>query len=120
MQLRPRSPFDMLGGPMQSDIFNIAQSEPNPGIGLIQDPGISYTTGNLYNDTDTGGLQILDNFTTIDQQIFNDGFRPGTTQLTNAGNRGYTGGGSPPVFSDSVPTPSMDQLFGRAFAGKPI
>jgi hypothetical protein len=112
MQLKP--------GPKKSDLFNIAQVEPNPGIGLIQDPGISNITGNLYNDTDTGGLQILDNFTTIDQQIFNDGFRPGTTQLTNAGNRGYTGGGSPPVFSDSVPTPSMDQLFGRAFAGKPI
>jgi hypothetical protein len=114
MQLKPGSPFDMLGGPMQSDIFNIAQPEQNPGIGLIQEPGISYITGNLYDDTSTGPPQIL-----------SDTPRSYGVQLQNFGNRGYTGGGTPPVFSDGVnvnqnPTPSMDQLFGRAFAGKPI
>jgi len=114
MQIKPGSPFDMLGGPMQSDIFNIAQPEQNPGIGLIQEPGISYITGNLYDDTSTGPPQIL-----------SDTPRSYGVQLQNFGNRGYTGGGTPPVFSDGVnvnqnPTPSMDQLFGRAFAGKPI
>ena len=103
MQLKPGSPFDMLGGPMQSDVFNIGQVEQNPGIGLIQNPEISYITGDLFGDINTGPPQLIN----------------------EAGNRGYTGGGAPPVFMDGVnvnqnPTPSMDQLFGRAFAGKPI
>ena len=67
------------------------------------------TIGNLYDDTSTGPPQIL-----------SDTPRSYGVQLQDFGNRGYTGGGSPPVFSDSVPTPSMDKLFGRAFAGKPI
>jgi hypothetical protein len=120
MQIKPGSPFDLLGGVMQSDIFNIVQPEQNPGMDYSQ---FTPTIGNLYDDTYTG--PTVDNFTAIDQQIFNDGFRPGTTQLTNAGNRGYTGGGSPPVFNNGVninqnQTSGMDQLFGRAFAGKPV
>ena len=128
MQIKPGMPFNMLGGPMQSDIFNVAKAEPNPGMDYSQ---LTPTIGNLYNDTDTGSPQILDNdrlddgSTFIDQQIFNAGFRPGTIQLTNAGNRGYTGGGSPPVFNNGVninqnQTSGMDPLFGRAFAGKPV
>jgi hypothetical protein len=114
MQLKPGSPFDMLGGPMQSDLFNIGQVEQNPGIGLIQDPGISYITGDLFGDINTGPPQTL-----------NETPRSYGVQLQDFGNRGYTGGGTPPVFSDSVnvnqnPTLSMDQLFGRAFAGRPI
>jgi hypothetical protein len=113
----------------QMDLFNIAgKAEPNPGMDYSQ---LTPTIGNLYNDTDTGSPQILDYdrpgyaSTFIDQQIFNAGFRPGTEQLTNAGNRGYTGGGSPPVFNNGVninqnQTSGMDPLFGRAFAGKPI
>jgi hypothetical protein len=119
-QPKPGMPFNMLGGSMQSDLFNIAQPEQNPGMDYSQ---FTPMIGNLYNDTYTG--PTVDNFTAIDQQIFNDGFRPGTTQLTNAGNRGYTGGGAPPVFKDGVninqnPSVGMDQLFGRAFAGKPV
>ena len=30
MQLKPRSPFDMIDELMQSDVFNIVKSEPNP------------------------------------------------------------------------------------------
>jgi hypothetical protein len=112
----------------EMDFFNIAQPEQNPGMDYSQ---FTPTIGNLYDDTYTGSPQILDNdrlgdgSTFIDQQIFNAGFRPGTTQLTNAGNRGYTGGGSPPVFNNGVninqnQTSGMDQLFGRAFAGKPV
>jgi len=120
MQVKPGMPFNMLGGSMQSDLFNIAQPEQNPGMDYSQ---FTPMIGNLYNDTYTG--PTVDNFMAIDQQIFNDGFRPGTTQLTNAGNRGYTGGGAPPVFKDGVninqnPSVGMDQLFGRAFAGKPV
>ena len=112
----------------EMDFFNIAKAEQNPGMDYSQ---FTPTIGNLYDDTYTGSPQILDNdrlgdgSTFIDQQIFNAGFRPGTTQLTNAGNRGYTGGGSPPVFNNGVninqnQTSGMDPLFGRAFAGKPI
>ena len=36
MQIKPGSPFDMLGGPMQSDIFNIAKAEQNPGMDYSQ------------------------------------------------------------------------------------
>jgi len=114
------------GTPLQTqiDLFNIAQPvatvEPNPGIGLIQDPGISNITGNLYNDTSTGSPQTL-----------NETPRSYGVELQDFGNRGYTGGGSPPVFIDTKqinqnptlsmsPTLSMDQVFGRAFAGKPI
>jgi hypothetical protein len=128
MQVKPGMPFNMLGEPMQSDIFNVAKAEPNPGMDYSQ---LTPTIGNLYNDINTGAPQILDYdrpgyaSTFIDQQIFNAGFRPGTEQLTNAGNRGYTGGGSPPVFNNGVninqnQTSGMDQLFGRAFAGKPV
>ena len=120
MQVKPGLPFNMLGGPMQSDVFNIGQVEQNPGIGLIQDPGISNITGNLYNDTSTGSPQTL-----------NETPRSYGVELQDFGNRGYTGGGSPPVFIDTKqinqnptlsmsPTLSMDQVFGRAFAGKPI
>jgi len=114
------------GTPLQTqiDLFNIAQPvatvEPNPGIGLTQDPGISNITGNLYNDTSTGSPQTL-----------NETPRSYGVELQDFGNRGYTGGGSPPVFIDTKqinqnptlsmsPTLSMDQVFGRAFAGKPI
>jgi hypothetical protein len=112
MQLKPGSPFDMLGGPMQSDIFNIAQPEPNPGIGLIQDPGISYITGNLYNDTSTGSPQLL-NSTLIPTGVINQDRLPS----------GSLRGNNPipqPIYERPEPNVSMDQLFGRAFAGKPI
>ena len=120
MQVKPGMPFNMLGGSMQSDLFNIAQPEQNPGMDYSN---FTMTTGDLFGDVSSG--PTVDNFTAIDQQIFNDGFRPGTTQLTNAGNRGYTGGGAPPVFKDGVninqnPSVGMDKLFGRAFAGKPV
>jgi len=103
MQLNP--------GPKKADLFNIAQVEQNPGMDYSQ---FTPTIGNLYDDTSTGPPQIL-----------SDTPRSYGVQLQDFGNRGYTGGGTPPVFSDSVnvnqnPTPSMDQLFGRAFAGKPI
>src|SRR5210317_1918463 len=112
MQIKPGSPFDMLGGPMQSDIFNIAQPEQNPGIGLIQDPGISYITGNLYNDTSTGSPQLL-NSTLIPTGVINQDRLPS----------GSLRGNNPipqPIYERPEPNVGMDQLFGRAFAGKPI
>jgi len=113
MKVKPGLPFNMLGGPMQSDIFNIAQPEQNPGMDYSQ---FTPTIGNLYNDTNTGPPQTLDELVASAKN---------GVQLQDFGNRGYTGGGTPPVFMDGVnvnqnPTPSMDQLFGRAFAGKPI
>jgi len=100
-------------GPEKSDIFNIAQPEQNPGMDYSQ---FTPTIGNLYNDTNTGPPQTLDELVASAKN---------GVQLQDFGNRGYTGGGTPPVFMDGVnvnqnPTPSMDQLFGRAFAGKPI
>ena len=90
MQLKP--------GPEKSDLFNIAQVEPNPGIGLIQDPGISYITGDLFGDINTGPPQTL-----------NETPRSYGVELQDFGKQ-----------INQNPTPSMDQLFGRAFAGKPI
>jgi hypothetical protein len=125
MQAKTRLPFNMLGGPMQSDIFNIAQPVQNPGIGLIQDPGISYITGDLFGDINTG-LNDEDRIAAKGTPLQAFQKQDHEAQLReNVGNRGYTGGGAPPVFIDGVnvnqnPTPSMDQLFGRAFAGKPI
>jgi hypothetical protein len=112
MQLKPGSPFDMLGGPMQSDIFNIAQPEQNPGIGLIQNPGISYITGNLYDDTSTSPPQLL-NSTLIPTGVINQDRLPS----------GSLRGNNPiaePIYERPGPDIGMDQLFGRAFAGKPI
>ena len=84
-QLKPGSPFDMLGGPMQSDIFNIAQVEPNPGMDYSN---LTMTTGNLYNDINTGSPQTLSDIQ--------------------------------PIYERPEPNIGMDQLFGRAFAGKPV
>mgnify|MGYP000951460187 CR=1 FL=1 len=95
MQLKPGSPFDMLGDPMQSDIFNIAQPEQNPGMDYSQ---FTPTIGNLYNDTSTGSPQTL-----------NETPRSYGVELQDFGKQ-----------INQNPTPSMDQLFGRAFAGKPI
>jgi len=95
MQLKPEVSFDMLGGPMQSDIFNIAKSEPNPGMDYSQ---FTPTIGNLYNDTSTGSPQTL-----------NETPRSYGVELQDFGKQ-----------INQNPTPSMDQLFGRAFAGKPI
>ena len=85
MQIKPGSPFDMLGGPMQSDIFNIAQVEPNPGMDYSN---LTMTTGNLYNDINTGSPQTLSDIQ--------------------------------PIYERPEPNIGMDQLFGRAFAGKPV
>jgi len=112
MQLKPGSPFDMLGGPMQSDIFNIAQPEQNPGIGLIQDPGVSYITGDLFGDINTGPPQLL-NSTLIPTGVINQDRLPS----------GSLRGNNPipqPIYERPGPNIGMDQLFGRAFAGKPI
>jgi hypothetical protein len=120
MQMKPGLPFDMLGGPMQSDIFNIAQVEANPGMDYSN---VTNITGDLFGNTLTGSPQIL-----------SETPRSYGVQLQDFGNRGYTGGGSPPVFIDGVnvnqitqpiyerpeTNASMGQLFGRAFAGKPI
>jgi hypothetical protein len=113
MQIKPGSPFDMLGGPMQSDIFNIAKVEQNPGIGLIQDPGISNITGDLFGDINTGPPQILSE--TDDPRLMtmsNDFFDP----------RGLAYGNQipQPIYERPGPNIGMDQLFGRAFAGKPV
>ena len=106
------------GAPLQTqmDLFNIGQPvatvEPNPGIGLIQDPGISYTTGNLYNDTSTGSPQLL-NSTLIPTGAINQDRLPS----------GSLRGNNPtpqPIYERPGPDIGMDQLFGRAFAGKPI
>ena len=116
MQLKPGSPFDMLGGPMQSDLFNIAQPvatvEPNPGIGLIQDPGISYITGDIFGDINTGPPQLL-NSTLIPTGVINQERLPS----------GSLRGNNPipqPIYERPGPDIGMDQLFGRAFAGKPV
>jgi len=112
MQVKPGLPFNMLGGPMQSDVFNIGQVEQNPGIGLIQDPGISNITGNLYNDTSTGSPQLL-NSTLIPTGVINQDRLPS----------GSLRGNNPipqPIYERPEPNVGMDQLFGRAFAGKPI
>ena len=115
MQIKPGSPFDMLGGPMQSDIFNIAQPEQNPGIGLIQDPGISYITGDLFGDINTGPPQLL-NSTLIPTGVINQDRLPS----------GSLRGNNPipqPIYArpeTNAYTSNMEQLFGRAFAGKPI
>jgi len=112
-QLKPGSPFDMLGGPMQSDVFNIGQVEQNPGIGLIQDPGISNITGDLFGDINTGPPQILSS-TLIPTGVINQERLPS----------GVLRGSNPipqPIYERPSPhVVSMDQLFGRAFAGKPI
>ena len=112
-QLKPGSPFDMLGGPMQSDVFNIGQVEQNPGIGLIQDPGISNITGDLFGDINTGPPQILSS-TLIPTGVINQERLPS----------GVLRGSNPipqPIYERPSPhIVSMDQLFGRAFAGKPI
>jgi hypothetical protein len=97
---------------MQSDIFNIAQPEQNPGIGLIQNPGISYITGNLYDDTSTSPPQLL-NSTLIPTGVINQDRLPS----------GSLRGNNPiaePIYERPGPDIGMDQLFGRAFAGKPI
>jgi hypothetical protein len=106
------------GAPLQTqmDLFNIGQPvatvEQNPGIGLIQDPGISYTTGKLYNDTSTGSPQLL-NSTLIPTGVINQDRLPS----------GSLRGNNPipqPIYERPGPDIGMDQLFGRAFAGKPV
>jgi hypothetical protein len=106
------------GAPLQTqiDLFNIAQPvatvEQNPGIGLIQDPGISNITGNLYNDTSTGSPQLL-NSTLIPTGVINQDRLPS----------GSLRGNNPipqPIYERPGPDIGMEQLFGRAFAGRPI
>ena len=107
------------GAPLQTqiDLFNIAQPvatvEQNPGIGLIQDPGISNITGDLFGDINTGPPQILSS-TLIPTGVINQERLPS----------GVLRGSNPipqPIYERPSPhVVSMDQLFGRAFAGKPI
>jgi len=112
MKVKPGLPFNMLGGPMQSDIFNIAQPEQNPGIGLIQDPGISNITGDLFGDINTGPPQILSS-TLIPTDVINQERLPsGVLRGNNSIPQ--------PIYERPEPNVSMDQLFGRAFAGKPV
>ena len=84
-QIKPGSPFDMLGGPMQSDIFNIGQPEQNPGIDSIL----------LSTDL-------------INQDRLPSGSLRGNNPIPQ------------PIYERPQPDISMDQLFGRAFAGKPV
>ena len=106
------------GTPLQTqiDLFNIAQPvatvEPNPGIGLTQDPGVSYITGDIFGDINTGPPQLL-NSTLIPTGVINQDRLPS----------GSLRGNNPipqPIYERPEPNVSMDQLFGRAFAGKPI
>lgn len=103
------------GAPLQTqiDLFNIAQ----PVATVEQNPGMDYsqftpTIGNLYNDTSTGSPQLL-NSTLIPTGMINQDRLPS----------GSLRGNNPipqPIYERPEPNVSMDQLFGRAFAGKPI
>jgi len=93
----------------QSDIFNIDQPEQNPGMDYSQFTPI---TGNLYDDTSTGPPQLL-NSTLIPTGVINQDRLPS----------GSLRGNNPipqPIYERPGPDIGMDQLFGRAFAGKPI
>lgn len=74
-------------GPLQtqSDIFNIAQVEQNPGMDYSN---LTMTTGDLFGDINTGPPQTLSDIQ--------------------------------PIYERPEPNIGMDQLFGRAFAGKPV
>jgi len=103
------------GAPLQTqiDLFNIATVEPNPGIGSTQDSGVSYITGDIFGDINTGPPQLL-NSTLIPTGVINQDRLPS----------GSLRGNNPipqPIYERPGPhIVSMDQLFGRAFAGKPI
>lgn len=125
MQIKPGSPFNMLGGPVQLDIFNIAgQPEQNPGMDYSQ---FTPTIGNLYNDINTGAPQILDYdrpgyaSTFIDQQT-SDNYVP-TDIFDVNGQQGFLNQASlsePRIPTGALRGAGLDPLFGRAFAGKPI
>ena len=107
MQIKPGMPFNMLGGPMQSDIFNVAKAEPNPGMDYSQ---FTPTIGNLYNDINTGAPQILDNYVPTD--IFDVNGQQGFLNQASLS--------EPRLPTGALRGAGMDQLFGRAFAGKPV
>ena len=106
-----RIAFTNSGAPLQtqSDLFNIAQPEQNPGMDYSQ---FTPTIGNLYDDTSTSPPQLL-NSTLIPTGVINQDRLPS----------GSLRGNNPipqPIYERPGPDIGMDQLFGRAFAGKPI
>ena len=126
-QPKPGMPFNMLGGPMQSDLFNIAQPEQNPGMDYSQ---FAPTTGNLYTGELNGSAQTLDNYVPTDlfgvggeQGFFNQSSLSEPPRLPTGALRG---GDTPRSYGVQVSPnnltnqPGLDPLFGRAFAGKPV
>jgi hypothetical protein len=97
-------------GPLQtqSDIFNIAQVEQNPGMDYSN---LTMTTGNLYAGELNGPAQTLDNYVPTD--LFGVGGEQGFFNQSSLSE-------PPRLPTGALRGGGMDQLFGRAFAGKPV
>jgi hypothetical protein len=133
-QPKPGMPFNMLGGPMQSDIFNFEKAEQNPGMdysqftpmmGQLQPSNLDFIGDGVQNTgvSQPGSIfsQTLDNYVPTDlfgangeQGFFNQ------SSLSEPPRLPLRGGMQNNQFNQQIARPGLDPLFGRAFAGKPV